>query len=198
MTEYKLVVVGGGGVGKSALTIQLIQVRLAMFRRASVAFRHCLARAFFIRDCRVFFCFCCPLFCFLAVCFVAQRTAAVVVCHEHRLTRRIIVESLYRRVRSDHRGLVSQTSDDRRRDVFARHSRHSRSRGVQRDARSSRQRFVALLVSIAIVCDVDVGWHRLVVPPVGVTSKRLPAFLFFCFFCSILSARSNATHSTNA
>ena len=25
MTEYKLVVVGGGGVGKSALTIQLIQ-----------------------------------------------------------------------------------------------------------------------------------------------------------------------------
>ena len=25
MTEYKLVIVGGGGVGKSALTIQLIQ-----------------------------------------------------------------------------------------------------------------------------------------------------------------------------
>eukprot|EP00211_Chloroparvula_japonica_P020953 CAMPEP_0119130670 /NCGR_PEP_ID=MMETSP1310-20130426/8372_1 /TAXON_ID=464262 /ORGANISM="Genus nov. species nov., Strain RCC2339" /LENGTH=49 /DNA_ID= /DNA_START= /DNA_END= /DNA_ORIENTATION= len=25
MTEYKVVVVGGGGVGKSALTIQLIQ-----------------------------------------------------------------------------------------------------------------------------------------------------------------------------
>lgn len=25
-TEYKLVVVGGGGVGKSALTIQIIQV----------------------------------------------------------------------------------------------------------------------------------------------------------------------------
>jgi ABC-type transporter Mla maintaining outer membrane lipid asymmetry ATPase subunit MlaF len=25
MTEYKLVVVGGGGVGKSALTIQLVQ-----------------------------------------------------------------------------------------------------------------------------------------------------------------------------
>ncbi len=25
MTEYKIVVVGGGGVGKSALTIQLIQ-----------------------------------------------------------------------------------------------------------------------------------------------------------------------------
>lgn len=28
MTEYKLVIVGGGGVGKSALTIQLIQVRV--------------------------------------------------------------------------------------------------------------------------------------------------------------------------
>ena len=27
LTEYKLVVVGGGGVGKSALTIQFIQVR---------------------------------------------------------------------------------------------------------------------------------------------------------------------------
>jgi len=27
-TSYKLVVVGGGGVGKSALTIQFIQVRL--------------------------------------------------------------------------------------------------------------------------------------------------------------------------
>jgi GTPase KRas protein len=27
MTEYKLVIVGGGGVGKSALTIQLIQVQ---------------------------------------------------------------------------------------------------------------------------------------------------------------------------
>ncbi len=26
LTEYKLVVVGGGGVGKSALTIQFIQV----------------------------------------------------------------------------------------------------------------------------------------------------------------------------
>ena len=26
--EYKLVVVGGGGVGKSALTIQFIQVRI--------------------------------------------------------------------------------------------------------------------------------------------------------------------------
>ena len=28
LTEYKLVVVGGGGVGKSALTIQFIQVSL--------------------------------------------------------------------------------------------------------------------------------------------------------------------------
>ena len=27
LTEYKLVVVGGGGVGKSALTIQFIQVQ---------------------------------------------------------------------------------------------------------------------------------------------------------------------------
>lgn len=29
LTEYKLVVVGGGGVGKSALTIQFIQVSTA-------------------------------------------------------------------------------------------------------------------------------------------------------------------------
>ena len=29
--SYKLVVVGGGGVGKSALTIQFIQVSLALF-----------------------------------------------------------------------------------------------------------------------------------------------------------------------
>ena len=29
--SYKLVVVGGGGVGKSALTIQFIQVSLAFF-----------------------------------------------------------------------------------------------------------------------------------------------------------------------
>ena len=28
LTEYKLVVVGGGGVGKSALTIQFIQVSM--------------------------------------------------------------------------------------------------------------------------------------------------------------------------
>ena len=31
LTEYKLVVVGGGGVGKSALTIQFIQVRPHMY-----------------------------------------------------------------------------------------------------------------------------------------------------------------------
>lgn len=30
LTEYKLVVVGGGGVGKSALTIQFIQVSTAL------------------------------------------------------------------------------------------------------------------------------------------------------------------------
>ena len=30
LTEYKLVVVGGGGVGKSALTIQFIQVKLQL------------------------------------------------------------------------------------------------------------------------------------------------------------------------
>ena len=31
LTEYKLVVVGGGGVGKSALTIQFIQVSKNLF-----------------------------------------------------------------------------------------------------------------------------------------------------------------------
>ena len=31
LTEYKLVVVGGGGVGKSALTIQFIQVIIQFF-----------------------------------------------------------------------------------------------------------------------------------------------------------------------
>lgn len=31
LTEYKLVVVGGGGVGKSALTIQFIQVSVLAY-----------------------------------------------------------------------------------------------------------------------------------------------------------------------
>lgn len=31
LTEYKLVVVGGGGVGKSALTIQFIQVSVLTY-----------------------------------------------------------------------------------------------------------------------------------------------------------------------
>lgn len=59
MTEYKLVVVGAGGVGKSALTIQLIQnhfvdeydptieVNLVLLLytlvRVGLSFRHCLA-----------------------------------------------------------------------------------------------------------------------------------------------------------
>ena len=33
LTEYKLVVVGGGGVGKSALTIQFIQVRQSVLHK---------------------------------------------------------------------------------------------------------------------------------------------------------------------
>jgi len=36
-TEYKLVVVGGGGVGKSALTIQFIQVSVLTLPRVDVS-----------------------------------------------------------------------------------------------------------------------------------------------------------------
>ena len=36
--NYKLVVVGGGGVGKSALTIQFIQVDLCFIRQLNVFF----------------------------------------------------------------------------------------------------------------------------------------------------------------
>ena len=38
-STYKLVVVGGGGVGKSALTIQFIQVKIAL-DRLSMTFIH--------------------------------------------------------------------------------------------------------------------------------------------------------------
>lgn len=36
---YKIVVVGGGGVGKSALTIQFIQVRINLFNINSKVFK---------------------------------------------------------------------------------------------------------------------------------------------------------------
>ena len=38
-TEYKLVVVGGGGVGKSALTIQFIQVSVLALPRVDASLR---------------------------------------------------------------------------------------------------------------------------------------------------------------
>ena len=42
LTEYKLVVVGGGGVGKSALTIQFIQVSRSELLRVSYTQCFCL------------------------------------------------------------------------------------------------------------------------------------------------------------
>ena len=50
LTEYKLVVVGGGGVGKSALTIQFIQVMVVslcvMYYMCVCVCRVCMSRVF--------------------------------------------------------------------------------------------------------------------------------------------------------
>ena len=44
LTEYKLVVVGGGGVGKSALTIQFIQVNSRLYVRSLMVPLLCVRR----------------------------------------------------------------------------------------------------------------------------------------------------------
>jgi len=50
LTEYKLVVVGGGGVGKSALTIQFIQVRICLCGASQHFYRTIIQRRKAIKD----------------------------------------------------------------------------------------------------------------------------------------------------
>lgn len=53
LTEYKLVVVGGGGVGKSALTIQFIQVSVCVFACENVISWACVCACMHVVVCVV-------------------------------------------------------------------------------------------------------------------------------------------------